>query len=158
MSAIVLMAASEGAPGGLSPEETLDRRTLLISGLSSAESEASRSRQLGVFFDYGAQVRWFGTECMLAFPTERQTINAIEAAAKSRGVMRTSRISELEADRRSSYYRLAAEMHEELKPERDSRVANRLIGAALGIKMPKKKESAPVVEKPKAPVVDAWDD
>jgi hypothetical protein len=47
-------------------------------------------------------------------------------------------------------------MHEELKPERDSRVANRLIGAALGIKMPQKK--APVVEKPKAPVVDAWDD
>jgi len=145
-------------PGGLSPEETLDRRTLVVTGIRES-SEAARNRAVSVFFDYGAEVRWFGTECMLAFPTERQTLNALEAASKGVGTLcNVGKISSMGEDLQKSYFRLAAEMHEELKPERDSRVANRLIGAALGIKLPVKTAVAAAPEKPKAPVVDAWDD
>ena len=47
-----------------------------------------------------------------------------------------------------------AEMYGAIKPERDTRVANRMIGAALGVRVPKA-AAAPVKA---APVVDAWDD
>jgi hypothetical protein len=48
------------------------------------------------------------------------------------------------------------------KPERDSTVANRLIGAALGIRLPAPAKSAAAearkVRAPSPPRVDAWDD
>ena len=54
------------------------------------------------------------------------------------------------------------ELHASLKPERDSRVANRLIGAALGVRVPTRtapvpKKAAPPPE-PERKIPDAWDD
>jgi len=151
--------ASSLAPGSEAPEVTLDKRTLLVSGISGSTEETARNRELCVFFEHGAEVRWVGTsECILAFPTESQTASALAAASKGRTSTRVGRIGDLEPESvRASYYRVAAEMHEQLKPERTSRVANRLIGAALGIKVPVKK-AEPEASKPKAAVVDAWDD
>ena len=139
---------------------TLDKRTLVVSGLRDTGS--SESRELAVFYDFGAEVRWFGSECMLAFPTESQTTSALAAASKTQQrVSRISALAHVDEGTRASYYRVAAEMHEQLKPERDSRAANRLIGAALGIKLPAAKSKQPPVAPVavhKAPVVDAWDD
>lgn len=55
------------------------------------------------------------------------------------------------------------ELHSSLKPERDSRVANRLIGAALGVRVPPKpqasKKTTPAAKVESAPEIpDAWDD
>jgi len=155
------MRSSSTVPGGESEAEVVYKRTLVLRGLPG-EEDARRSGLLQDFFTYGAVVRWVGSrECILAFPTEKQTRSAFDAAVASRAAYNVLQIGDLDASSQASYLSVAAEMHEELKPERDSRVANRLIGAALGIKVPVKKssetEALPPKEKPK-PVVDAWDD
>jgi hypothetical protein len=157
------MSLTSGTPpGSESLSEIVQKRTLILRGLSGGDTpEGARTAQLQDFFTYGATVRWVGSsECILAFPTEKQTRSAMEAAAASRASYKVLWIGDLDAPSQGSYLSVATEMHEQLKPERDSRVANRLIGAALGIKVPAKKSeaaSAPPAEKPK-PVVDAWDD
>ena len=151
---------SSSVPGGESEAEIVQKRTLILRGLPGEEG-ARRSGLLQDFFSYGAVVRWVGSsECILAFPTEKQTRSAYDAAA-SRAAYNILQIGDLDASSQASYLSVAAVMHEELKPERDSRVANRLIGAALGIKVPLKKSSeaeAPLPKEKPKPVVDAWDD
>jgi hypothetical protein len=51
-------------------------------------------------------------------------------------------------------------MHSNIKPERDSRVASRIINHALGIRPQRRRIETPqasTVEK-EAPIPDAWDD
>lgn len=49
-------------------------------------------------------------------------------------------------------------IYESFKPKTTTKVANRLIGAALGIRMPAKKVEDPPLEKKQSVIVDAWDD
>lgn len=59
-------------------------------------------------------------------------------------------------------FTVGRELHVDLKPERDARVANRMIGAALGIRVPRKAPEttpsvAPSMKKP-AVEYDSWDE
>jgi len=54
---------------------------------------------------------------------------------------------------------VARRIHATLKPERDFRVANRLIGAALGVRIKSQPKSTnkKKTEEEETPVEDAWD-
>ena len=51
----------------------------------------------------------------------------------------------------------AIELVSDIKPVNDTRTAKRMIGAALGIRLPSSTTKAPV-RKPSPPRKDAWDD
>ena len=61
---------------------------------------------------------------------------------------------------RISRFLVARDLFSKLKPDRDSKVANRLINHALGIrpKVVKKKPEVVAAEEKQETVVDAWDD
>ena len=152
-------------PGSAHPEEVLGARTLLLRGISSELSESGRECLLKDFCAQGAAVRWIGTsECMMAFPSEKQLNAALKESSSSRAC-HVIRLSDLEHGvHLASYFKVATEMHEDIKPDHDSRAAKRMIGAALGIKIPAKtpavhstSPSLQKIEKHK-PVIDAWDD
>lgn len=140
-------------------EETLDARTIVLRNVSGSLTEMEKDSLLRGFYQHGAHVHWISTtECLLAFATARQTDEAVgHEAATSLSLFKVSQLEERE---RASYYHKAAEMHADLKVNRgpSAGAANRIIGAALGIKL-KKQESTRETETSKpSPIVDAWDD
>lgn len=146
-------------PGGESLEAIIDSRTLVVRQFPPELQEGSKAALLQVFYDRGGRVRWVSSsECIISFPTRRQTEEAA-LAFRFNCKLPAEKISNLATSERSTYYSVATEMHEEfIKPVRDASAAKRMIGAALGIKT-KKAELVPTKLAPKkAAVVDAWDD
>lgn len=134
----------------------MNGRTIVLRGIPADMPESGRDNLLRCYYNYGAVVRWIGkSECILAFPTEKNMTASLASATRG-SLYSMMKISEIPDN--SSYFKVAAEMQAELKPEHDARVANRMIGAALGIRVPPKSapQAAPA-DKPK-PVVDSWDD
>ena len=59
---------------------------------------------------------------------------------------------------KNNNFSAATAMYASIKPERDTQVATRLIGAHLGVRLPKKAAAESIKAPPIAPLVDAWDD
>eukprot|EP01039_Chlorochromonas_danica_P007049 gene7049-7795_t len=137
---------------------------LVLSDLPADMSEAGRMRETQPYVRMGALVQWMGNDCCLVFINESTANRALAISTTSKfkpqPLASTSHCNK-------SFLLAIRDLHSQLKPERDSRVANRLIGAVLGINLskgssmsPKRSSAIPVATKvaEEEPLKDAWDD
>jgi hypothetical protein len=107
------------------------------------------------YCDKGAIVRWVSTvEAILVFPTE--SIAKLAFSLEKNSLLKIISLQETDDVEAEKFFAVSTEIYNGLKPERDCRVANRMIGAALGITMPKSRPMPVKVNCPKKE--DAWDD
>ena len=149
--------------------ETIRRCSLIITANSAGISEISKPLS-----DRGAQIRWFSaTQAIAVFPSPMAASNA---AKQKTTIIRLLLLSEIAADisaecnryfkmdswliekTKKNNFSAATAMYASIKPERDAQVATRLIGAHLGVRVPKKVTAESVKAPHIAPLVDAWDD
>jgi hypothetical protein len=134
-------------------EYSVRRCSFILRGLPPELPDYSKDRYTKPFCDRGAVVRWLSpVEAILVFPTE--TIAKAALSLKKNSLIQLIALQDLIESEANLFLGVSTEIYNSIKPERDCRVANRMISAALGISLPKR---APAVSKCTA-TVDAWDD
>lgn len=151
---------------------------LLISGFDPSLQPEVKENLLKQFYNYGGKSQWFRSldaEIVIFAFSSNQKASLAYQQSKLRPPLRVVFLNEY--DERNSFklevdegktsikilsYSLAAkELVGSFKPEIDSRVANRMISAALGIRRtsntPKTQKTKPR-KAPSPPRTDAWDD
>lgn len=136
-----------------SDEQSVRRCCFIVRGLPPELPDAIKDRYLKCYTDRGGVVRWFSpVEAVLAFPTESITKSSLPLLRNSLiKIIPFQDLSEVEAE---SFLEVCTDIYNSIKPERDCRVANRMISAALGIPFSKKQNNR--AKSPKK--LDAWDD
>lgn len=150
---------------------------LVISGFPSDMADRAKESEISKFIELGALWKWLGPrDCVLIFMNETTARRALSFKTKSNRYEPIPFSESIYNDGQNLACKFEMhficinfingflssairELHATLKPERDSRVANRLIGAALGVRMPRKpkpSESEAVNQLDNIP--DAWDD
>mmetsp|Transcript_29835 Transcript_29835/g.50388 ORF Transcript_29835/g.50388 Transcript_29835/m.50388 type:complete len:364 (+) Transcript_29835:69-1160(+) len=121
-------------------EDTVAESCLVLGGVPDDMTDMGRSNIVRVHVAKGATIKWIGRrECLMAFKNSK--IASISLQAAGSGVYSICKLSDVDSFHRRELMSAAREMYNELKPaERDNRVANRLIGAALGIQLPKQQQ------------------
>ena len=132
--------------------------SFIVRGLPPELPDYSKDRYLKPFCDRGAIVRWISPdEAILVFPTE--TIAKTAMSTQKNSLLQIVSLESLGEVEVSIYLTVSTEIYNGLKPERDCRVANRMIGAALGISLSKRAPQSQVPVTSKSPKkLDAWDD
>lgn len=134
-------------------EYSVRRCSFILRGLPPELPDYSKDRYTKPFCDRGAVVRWLSpVEAILVFPTE--TIAKAALSLKKNSLIQLIALQDLTESEGNLFLGVSTEIYNSIKPERDCRVANRMISAALGISLPKR---APTISKCTA-TVDAWDD
>eukprot|EP01032_Pedospumella_encystans_P007835 gene7835-9343_t len=144
----------------VSVEDTIQQCTLVLSGVPTDMSELARSNITRAYADKGATIKWTSNnECLLMFKTEKAAMQMVPSSGAS--IFRVIRLQDMSGALKEDLVSAARENFVITKPERDSTVANRLIGAALGIRLPKNLTSSASAAAKRAPSPvreDAWDD
>ena len=132
--------------------------SFIVRGLPPELPDYSKDRYLKPFCDRGAIVRWISPdEAILVFPTE--TIAKAAMTMQKNSLLQIVSLESLGELEMSIYLTASTEIYNGLKPERDCRVANRMIGAALGISLSKRAPQSQVPPTSKiTKKLDAWDD
>lgn len=140
-------------------EYSVRKCSFIVRGLPPELPDYSKDRYLKSFCDRGAIVRWISPdEAILVFPTE--TIAKAAMITHRNSLLQIVSLQTLEEIEVCTYLSISTEMYNCLKPERDCRVANRMISAALGISLPKRvPQGNQLPSRAKSPKkLDAWDD
>ena len=137
----------------ISDEQSVRKCCFIVRGLPPELPDAIKDRYLKCFTDRGGMIRWVSpVEAVLAFPTESIAKSSLPLLRNIIiKIIPLPDLSEIEVE---SFLEVCTEIYNSIKPERDCRVANRMISAALGIPMSKK--SSIRAKSPKK--LDAWDD
>ena len=137
----------------ISDEQSVRRCCFIVRGLPPELPDAVKDRYLKCYTDRGGVVRWVSpVEAVLAFPTEGIAKSSLPLLRNSLiKIIPLQDLGELEAE---SFLEVCTDIYNSIKPERDCRVANRMISAALGIPFSKKQNLR--AKSPKK--LDAWDD
>ena len=134
-------------------EDSVRKCSFVVRGLPPEMPDHSKDMYMKPFNDRGAVVRWLSSmEAILVFPSEAmsKSINTI----KRNSLLQIVCLQDLQEAESDLYMGACTDIYNALKPERDCRVANRMISAALGISLPKKPPTR--AKSPKK--MDAWDD
>ena len=118
-------------------EDSVRKCSFVVRGLPPEMPDHSKDMYMKPFNDRGALVRWLSTmEAILVFPSEAmsKSINTI----KRNSLLQIICLQDLQEAESDLYLNACTDIYNSLKPERDCRVANRMISAALGISLPKK--------------------
>ena len=136
-------------------EYSVQRCCYIVRGLPPELPDLSKDRYLKPFGDKGAIIRWISPdEALLVFSTETLAKSAFLSHKNS--LIKIICLQDLGEDELSTYLSVSTEIYNSIKPERDCRVANRMISAALGISLPKRLPMPIRAKSPKK--LDAWDD
>ena len=137
----------------ISDEQSVRKCCFIVRGLPPELPDAIKDRYLKCFTDRGGMIRWVSpVEAVLAFPTESIAKSSLPLLRNS--IIKIIPLPDLSEVEVESFLEVCTEIYNSIKPERDCRVANRMISAALGIPMSKK--SSIRAKSPKK--LDAWDD
>jgi hypothetical protein len=175
-------------------DDRLAAACVVLTGLPLDLSEAAKERESNVYTQHGGVLRWMGGGILLVvFMNEscaQRALNAHNRAGlfQPRTLLTSPYFNKdflsgttcripllwLWLDECLLPVAAARALHAQMKPDRDSRVATRLIGAALGIRLPGTQHSSstshgsgglvPVMSSVEGPVTiehtvnDAWDD
>lgn len=134
-------------------EDSVRKCSFVVRGLPPEMPDHSKIIYMKPFTDRGAIVRWLSSmEAILVFPSEAmsKSINTI----RRNTLLQIVCLQDLQESESDLYLTACTDIYNVLKPERDCRVANRMISAALGISLPKKPPTR--AKSPKK--MDAWDD
>ena len=137
----------------ISDEQSVRKCCFIVRGLPPELPDAIKDRYLKCFTDRGGMVRWVSpVEAVLAFSTESIAKSSLPLLRNS--IIKIIPLPDLSQVEVESFLEVCTEIYNSIKPERDCRVASRMISAALGIPMSKK--SSIRAKSPKK--LDAWDD
>mmetsp|Transcript_14712 Transcript_14712/g.20167 ORF Transcript_14712/g.20167 Transcript_14712/m.20167 type:complete len:300 (+) Transcript_14712:26-925(+) len=141
--------------------------SLLLNGYRNDISDSIRGKSLEYFIQKGASYVWrCKDECVLLFKSEKLVDIALSGWS-SNGSYRVQRFNPASDDREDVLKAAREAFAKGFKPiQRDTSVANRIIGAALGLrvspqwKRPTNAPSCQSTSKSEAPlkIMDAWDD
>jgi hypothetical protein len=141
-------------------EYSVQKCSFVVTGLPPELPDYSKERFLQPYVDRGALVKWISNiEAILVFPTEIIAKTALTIQKNS--FLKIVSLQDTENAEKERFLTASTEMYNTLRPERDCRVANRMISAALGVRLPKRMTQDPSLTKPrsKSPKKeDAWDD
>jgi hypothetical protein len=152
-------------PAEFLEDHSVRRCSIVVRGIPAHFPDFSKEAMLQPFIERGAAIRWISpTEALLVLPSS----GALRAAraAPHNSLLTMISLDEMEEEEAKDFTKVSSEMLESIKPERDTRVANRMIGAALGIAIPRRaattgSAAAGPQKKSRAsspPKQDAWDD
>jgi hypothetical protein len=146
---------------------------LLVFGFSSSLPIETKERLLSPFYLHSAKSQWLHqqtgeTEAVALFAyssSQRATLAFREGSSQLPPPLHAVLLTEAPPDLRTEAEAAARELVASFKPEIDSRVANRMITAALGLRRPaaaaapaRTQRTKPVQRAPSPPRTDAWDD
>mmetsp|Transcript_27782 Transcript_27782/g.26594 ORF Transcript_27782/g.26594 Transcript_27782/m.26594 type:complete len:414 (-) Transcript_27782:192-1433(-) len=139
-------------------EYSVQKCSFVVTGLPPDLPEYSKDRFLQPFVDKGALVNWISSiEAIIVFPTEILAKTAL--AIQKSSFLKVVSLQDIEDAETERFLTVSTEMYNTLRPERDCRVANRMIGAALGVRLPKRMTQDATKLRSKSPKKeDAWDD
>jgi hypothetical protein len=146
---------------------------LLVFGFSSSLPIETKERLLSPFYLHSAKSQWLHqqtgeTETVALFAyssSQRATLAFREGSSQLPPPLHAVLLTEAPPDLRTEAEAAARELVASFKPEIDSRVANRMITAALGLRRPaaaaapaRTQRTKPAQRAPSPPRTDAWDD
>jgi hypothetical protein len=139
-------------------EYSVQKCSFVVTGLPPELPEYSKDRFLQPFVDKGALVKWISSiEAIVVFPTEILAKTAL--AIQKNSFLKIVSLQDIEDAETERFLTASTEMYNTLRPERDCRVANRMISAALGVRLPKKMTQDTTKRRSISPKKDdAWDD
>jgi hypothetical protein len=132
--------------------------TLIVQNFRADMEEQQKGALLQPLLSVGGSVQWISpTECMIAYLNLGMIHRAI--SSKYNTSLAVTLLKDL-GEKSLGYYDAATKLQEALeRPESSSKVANRLIGHALGIRVrPSNTQHSLKKAEKHAEVVDAWDD
>lgn len=139
-------------------EYSVQKCSFVVTGLPPELPDYCKDRFLQPYVDKGAIVQWISTiEAILVFPTE--VIAKTALAIQKNSFLKIVSLQDIEDAETERFLAVSTELYNTLRPERDCRVANRMISAALGVKLPKRMTQETTKSRSKSPKKDdAWDD
>lgn len=148
---------------GADDEDYYKKCSFVVKGLPPELPDYSKDKFLKQYTDLGAVVKWLSTsEAIIVFQSESIAKTAL--LIKKNSLIQIISLVELDKIEGEKFFTVSTEMYKIFRPERDSRVASRMISAALGVKLPKNLSEKPRTKSPKKEVVDvvkkvdAWED
>ena len=136
-------------------QEDVRRCSYVVRGLPPELPEVSKDRYLKTFVDKAGVVRWISpNEALLVFASE--VIGKTAVSTHKNSLLHLVPLHTLDEHDVEVYLPVSTDLFSTFNPQRDCRVANRMISAALGIALPKR---IPMPVRAKSPKkIDAWDD
>eukprot|EP00607_Mallomonas_marina_P001543 CAMPEP_0182428604 /NCGR_PEP_ID=MMETSP1167-20130531/23144_1 /TAXON_ID=2988 /ORGANISM="Mallomonas Sp, Strain CCMP3275" /LENGTH=200 /DNA_ID=CAMNT_0024611587 /DNA_START=115 /DNA_END=717 /DNA_ORIENTATION=+ len=120
----------------LSSNALTEQCSLVLTGFSPDLPQQSKENLLRQFYDKGAITHWISTnKCLVTFGSEN--IPRRIAKAPQPKLYRISLLKDYSGEDKDEIIQVGSELHSTLKPSRDTSVASRMIGAALGLRIPK---------------------
>eukprot|EP00602_Paraphysomonas_sp_CaronLab_P000969 CAMPEP_0185032478 /NCGR_PEP_ID=MMETSP1103-20130426/20586_1 /TAXON_ID=36769 /ORGANISM="Paraphysomonas bandaiensis, Strain Caron Lab Isolate" /LENGTH=192 /DNA_ID=CAMNT_0027568397 /DNA_START=44 /DNA_END=622 /DNA_ORIENTATION=+ len=139
---------------------------IVVNGFPSAAPPHAKENMLSRYYQSGGKSKWLGgatvDSCdlvLIAYSSSRKAASALQATHPTLKACMLNEFEFRDASLRSEIESAAVALVRSFKPDIDSRVANRMIGAALGIKIRPAARHKTRQEKTTtaSPVMDAWD-